>query len=234
MDGQREPLHFLLDSGAASSVVSLDAARRLDLSLGRPLPVQGVHSQTTAFRIRRFEAQIAGIALPRSVLALDLEAVGATCHRPIDGLLGADFFRGRVVQIDFAEERIRLLDEARADSRSVILPVRMRNDAICVAVGVAGQPSQWLRLDTGCDSALEWVTGDARARDARGASVGLTSARADTIRVDVDLGGRTLRGIEAGVHHRQIFPREAGLLGTGLLSKFRVTVDGPGRRVILD
>jgi len=34
------------------------------------------------------------------------------------------------------------------------------------------------------------------------------------------------------VRRDQIFPGEAGLLGNGLLSKFRLTIDQPGNRAI--
>jgi hypothetical protein len=36
------------------------------------------------------------------------------------------------------------------------------------------------------------------------------------------------------VHNQQIFSGERGLLGNGVLSQFRVTIDTPGRRVILE
>jgi len=232
--GRSEPLNFLLDSGAAASVLSVDAAQRLSLKLGSPQPVQGVHSQATAYRVNRFKAQAAGIVLPESVLALDLRAVSATCHQPIDGLLGTDFFRGRIVQIDFAANKIRLLDEAQASTRCVILPIKMRNNAICVPLDIAGNSKQWMRLDTGCDSALEWTVGQSRAGGGHDMSVGLTSAQARTIYTDVQLGSRSLSGVKTGVHDQQIFPGEAGLFGNALLSKFRVTVDAPGHRLILE
>ena len=44
----------------------------------------------------------------------------------------------------------------------------------------------------------------------------------------------SLSSIEIGVHPQQIFSGERGLLGNGLLSQFRVTIDSPGRRLILE
>ena len=40
-------------------------------------------------------------------------------------------------------------------------------------------------------------------------------------------------GVQAGLHEREFFPGEAGLLGTGILSNFAITVDAPGARLIL-
>ena len=55
----------------------------------------------------------------------------------VDGLLGQDFFRGRIVQIDFRKKRVRLLDRADA-AGSLVLPIRFQNGAMCVPVSVAG------------------------------------------------------------------------------------------------
>ncbi len=232
--GQRTPLNFLLDSGAVSSVVNVETARRLDLKLGGRQLVQGVHSQATAYRVKWFKAQAAGVTLPESVLALDLHAISATCHQPIDGLLGTDFFRGRVVQIDFAASKIRLLDGVQPSARCVVLPIKMRNNAICVPVNIAGNSTQWMRLDTGCDSALEWTVGQAKTRRTGDISVGLSNARIRTVYTDIQLGSRSFSGVKTGVHDLQIFPGEAGLLGNAILCGFRVTVDTPGHRLILE
>ena len=235
--GQREPLNFLLDSGASSSVLNIQAARRLNVKLGSSQSVHGVHSQTIAYRVNGFRAEAAGITLPEALLAIDLSGVSKTVHQPIDGLLGADFLRSHIVQIDFAARKVRVLDHAQPDGRSAVLPIKWCNDAICVSVGVAGNSPQWMRLDTGCESALEWAPGKAMAnRDpgTRDVSIGLSSASIRYIRADVHLGSHKLSGVEIGVHPQQIFSGERGLLGNGVLSQFRVTIDTPGHRVILE
>jgi hypothetical protein len=235
--GQREALNFLLDSGASSSVLSIQAARRLNLKLGSRQSVHGVHSRTLAYWISGFKAEAAGITLPESLLAIDLSGVSKTVHQPIDGLLGADFFRDRIVQIDFVARKVRVLDHAQPDGRSAVLPIKWCNDAICVPVGVAGNSPQWERLDTGCESALEWAPGKAMAyRDpgTRDVSIGLSNVSIRYIHADVQLGSHKLNGVEIGVHPQQIFSGERGLLGNGVLSQFRVTIDTPGRRVILE
>ena len=234
---QHEPLNFLLDSGASSSVLNIQTARRLNTKLGSRQSVHGVHSQTLAYWINGFKAQTAGITLPESLLAVDLSGVNQTVHQPIDGLLGADFFRGRIVQIDFATHKVRVLDYAQPNTRSAVLPIKWCNDAMCVPVGVAGNSPQWMRLDTGCESAVEWAPGKAMEhRDSvtHDVSIGLSSSSIHYVHADVQLGGQSLTKVEIGVHDQQIFSGEGGLLGNGVLSKFRVTIDTPGRRVILD
>jgi hypothetical protein len=50
----------------------------------------------------------------------------------------------------------------------------------------------------------------------------------------VQLGKKSFKAVTTGVHKEPIFPGEAGLLGNGLLSKFRLTIDQPGKRVIFE
>ena len=234
MEGCEQPLNFLLDSGAASSVLNLGTARRLGVKLGGRVPVQGVHSRTDAYRIDNFEADVEGVALPKKLLALDLSAVSKTCHQPIDGLIGVEFLRRRIVQLDFAAEKIRILNHAPLSDDSVTLPLKARNGTFCVPVDIAGNDSQWMRVDTGCDSSLEWVGGKTEKLPRSGTSIGLVNASVRTLRTDVRLGECHLPDVLTGLHSRGIFPGESGLLGNGVLSRFRVTLDTVGRRFIVD
>jgi hypothetical protein len=232
--GHNSPLNFLLDSGAGASVLDLAAARRLNVKLGRPENVQGVAGRAIAYRVNDFVAATGSVSTPRSVLALDLSGIGAGMHQRIDGLLGADFFRGRIVQLDYATQKLRLLSRGELNTGAgEILPLATRNDAMCVRVGVAGNPAEWMRVDTGCNRALEWVAVGAKAKMLAGTSVGISSGSARQVSADVQLGSHRLAAVPVGVHSRQIFPGEAGLLGNGLLSKFTVTIDAPKGRLLL-
>jgi hypothetical protein len=110
----------------------------------------------------------------------------------------------------------------------------MWNGAFCIPMRIAGNPTQWMRLDTGCDSALEWVLTQREKRQISGASIGLSNASVDYINTSVQLGSRSFDDVRAGIHRKQIFPGEDGLLGNALLSTFSLTVDERNRRVIFD
>jgi predicted aspartyl protease len=232
--GKQTPLNFLLDSGAGSSVVDLATARQLGLKLGSTQTVQGVHTEGMGYRVNSFAGKLVGIPVPERMLALDLSAVSRRCHQKIDGLLGTDFFRGRTVEIDYANEKIRLL--ARNEARfagGVLLPMVIRNDAMCIKVSIDGQPADWARVDTGCNSALEWVESGAIAPGFSKTSVATMSGSARHRSADVQLGSHQLRGVTIGVHTERIFAGEAGLLGNGILSRFKVTFDVDGRRLLV-
>jgi Aspartyl protease len=233
--GKSEPLNFLLDSGAGISAIDLRTARSLGVHPGNRQIVQGVNGRGFAYRVNDLQAACGGIALPKSVLAVDLRALSDCCEQPVDGILGVDFFRGRIVQIDFTEGRVRIL--AKCDPKLAnceTLPIRMCNDAFCVPVRVAGNPAQWMRLDTGCNAALEWVVSRTDKRRTGRSSIGLSGIPAHHINTSVQLGRQYFNAVDTGIHEKPIFPGETGLLGNDLLSKFRLTIDQPGNRVIFE
>ena len=232
--GSRQPLNFLLDSGAGASVLDLATARGLGLKLGKRQNVQGVHGRSIAYRVEDFAASVAGIAIPSSLLALDLSGPSRSSHQRIDGLLGADFFRDRIVQIDFAAQTIRLLKrEELREAGCEILPLTARNDVPCARVSVDGSAPQWMRLDTGCNTALEWVVTGAKAKKLGLITLGLHAGSVREIHADVQLGAKRIAAVKTGIHTEQMFAAEAGLIGNGLLSRFLVTIDSAKRRCLL-
>jgi Aspartyl protease len=233
--GEKEPLNFLLDSGASVSAIDLHTAHIHGVLLGDRRAVEGVSGQGFAYQVNDFQATVGDIVLAKSVLAIDLGTVSDCCHQHIDGILGVDFFRNRIVRIDFKARKISLLEDCDVKLANCdILPMKMRNGAFCVPMRIGGNPVQWMRLDTGCDSALEWVVMGTEKRRLTGPSIGLSGAPVDCVNTSAQLGKHCFNGIRAGIHTKQIFPGEDGLLGNGLLSKFCLTIDERKSRVILE
>jgi Aspartyl protease len=227
-----KPLRFVLDSGAGLSALNLDAARKLKLRLGAPAWVVGVEGGADARWAHGFAARVGQVPLISDLLVFDLRQINPGSPGGVDGLLGQDFFRGRIVQIDFRKKRIRLLERAAA-AGSVVLPIKFQNGAMCVPVSVGGSAPRWTRLDTGCNDDLHWVgVRPSRSRRA-GPLVGFSRGPVAYVDTVVDLAEYRVSGVQAGLHAREFFPGEAGLLGTGILSNFTMTVDAPGGRVLL-
>ncbi len=224
-------LHFVVDTGAASSCINLAAARRLGIRLGDDLTVVGVGGRTTGYQCTGFHATVGGMRLPREVVALDLSGPSRGCRQEIDGLIGADFFRGKVVRIDYASGLLSRVEEAPAGSGT---PLRFEDGVICVPVAVNGKQARWTRLDTGCTEALYWCDGaDCRRKGSR-ESVALASWGGSAIPAEVTVGTARLDDVPVRIRDREIFPGEAGLLGNGALSRYRVTIDGIGKRLLLE
>jgi len=232
--GRERPLNFLLDSGASATVIDLAAARSLGLPMGAGQPVQGVHSRATAYPVTAFGGSVAGQSICSKPLALDLSAVSAGCGKRIDGLVGADFFRGRIVKIDFAASRLHLLGSSDGTgAQSAVLPISWRNDAMCVRGSVGKYPVAWLRLDTGCNSPAQFVPGSAGAPASSGTSVGLTTGNVQYAQLDLQLGSERVSQVKVGLHRDPIFPGESGLLGTGVLARFKSVTFDTGRNLLI-
>jgi hypothetical protein len=228
-----QPVTLLLDSGASASVLSLEAARRLHLGLGQGLPVDGVDAAATAYEMQQAIPKVDGFALGKFAMAIDLRNAAELCSQRVDGLLGADFLKGRVTQIDYAHRRLRLL--ASAPMEGECLPLQAQNGVFCLPVSVNGSKPRWTRLDTGCNDALHWVVPRmAAAPQRRGVSIGFITDTADETLVSIALGRLTLPHVETTLHGHAIFPGEAGLLGSEVLAQYRVTIDAPGGRILLE
>jgi hypothetical protein len=183
--------------------------------------------------VEGFNADFDGIPIKANVLALDLSNASKACGRTIDGLLGQDFFRGRIVQIDFASKCLRLNEKSDPCSCCASLPLRFCNDAMSVPVSVDGSKPRWTRLDTGCNDGLCWVSGLSRVPKAARVSVGISQACGASTCATVQLGDERIPDVKIALHGSEIFPGEAGLLGNGVLSRYCVTIDAITRRVFL-
>jgi hypothetical protein len=230
----REPLYFLVDSGAGASVLNLRTAQRLHLPLGATENVRGVNVEVAAYTLQGVRATAHDTDLAGIPLAVDLAAADQLCSQPIDGLVGVDFFRDRVVQIDYAHHVLRISASSPGNGRDR-LPVRFINDVMCIPACVNGSPKRWVRFDTGCNDAMHWVipkTG--RHKHDNAVSIGFVTDENDSALTSVVLGKHSLPIVKTALHGRPIFPGEAGLVGNGVLSQFVVTVDWPNHQVLLD
>ncbi len=254
-----ESLNFLVDTGAGVSVLNLPTAKRLGLRLGSRVSVQGVGAAAAGYWPQELAVRAGGVVLPERYLAVDLTALSGACRCRVDGLLGADFFRGRVMELDFAAGKLRIHANGWAPAGQEAVGLRSRRGALEVVAKVNGGKREWFRLDTGCASALQWVSkaplelaadsepraeisgsksaADGKDRESkmeRVESVGLAAVEVPMMTTTVQLGRFCFTNVPTGVHQRALFPGEAGLLGTGLLSHFRsVTIDAEGGRLWL-
>ena len=230
-----QPLNFLLDSGAGASVINLRTAEKLKLALGATAFVQGVDSATAGRWTQRVSATAGGVALPKDFLAVDLGQLSDACLCRVDGLIGADFFRGRVVQIDFHARKIRLPASSRSLQAETTLPVKTRHGAWLTALSVNGGKPQWARLDTGCAAALHWTTpGSSTGEGPVRTAVALAPMQVRVAESSVKLGALDFVAVPTELHAKPIFAGEAGLLGNGLLSQFTaVTIDARAGRLLL-
>jgi len=228
-------LNFLLDSGAEASVVDLKTARALGLNLGTRVAVRGVHVSTEAYWSTTRSAKAADVPLPNRFLAMDLTQLSSSCEQHVDGLIGMDFFRNKVVQLDFKAGEVRLNAVTKKDVSTKAVPLEVRRCGMCIKASIDQTRPVWFRLDTGCASGLQWVVGRQIPEGCTSkVAVGLAQLGIPQTKTTVKIGSETLANVETGLHDTPIFEGESGLVGNGVLGQFEtVTIDAAGGRLLL-
>jgi len=105
------PLSFVLDTGAHAAIIRTDAAKALGLTLEGQATVRGAGpgSQTAQF-VRGAAWSLVGLdgfSQPIS-LAVPMSDLPSAMGRPIDGIIGGEFIRQFVVEVDYRARHIRL------------------------------------------------------------------------------------------------------------------------------
>ncbi|MFQ5505986.1 MAG: aspartyl protease family protein, partial [Planctomycetota bacterium] len=160
------PFWFVLDSGASGRsnlYLSTRCARILgiDVQRGRAgARGAGVGVRVRAGKIPSVDFDVHGIRLTRPAMVLPFEHVNPYEGRHLDGLLGHDFMKRFVVQIDYAKRRITLHDPGTFAYRGtgVRVPFRFLGGWPLVSARVAapGRDAVEARLvvDTGVRNAI--------------------------------------------------------------------------------
>jgi hypothetical protein len=232
----RGPYHFVVDSGADTSVVGQRIAHDLELPLGTPSILNGTTARSVVDRVR-----VDRLTLGQTTFEYD---VGA------DGLVGIDALVNQRLMMDFEKHVIKVEDARLPDlimrDAIVITAKRRRGQLILTHVLAAGLP-----LDAIIDTGSEITIGNLALRDklirhnrdkfgtieatgVTGVIMKLQMARI----AELQLGPVTLRDIPiafADVPPFEVFgvsKEPALLLGTDILETFRrVSLDFRARKV---
>lgn len=235
VNGADQPLNILLDSGANCSVINLETAKKLGLNFGKPVAVDSVDGRTIGYWPEHLPATKNSISLPENLLAVDLSELSQGSKCEVGGLLGADFFAQHVVRINFHDHEICIDPNVMKEDVQDSLPLAQRDGAIEVPVSVNDGAPQWMRLDTGCNSALHWVNANVQPVASKSQmAVALSKVCLQTTATRVRFGATIFDQVPTAVHASEIFPGEAGLLGNGILDRFdSVIISLPSNRLFV-
>jgi Aspartyl protease/PDZ domain len=114
VNGSR-PLSFVLDTGAASAIIRMDAAKALGLSLEGSVNAGGAGPGTQAGRrVKGASWSLVGLdkVVQPIVLALPLPILPSAFGRDIHGIIGGEFIKQFVLELDYDARTIRLHDPA--------------------------------------------------------------------------------------------------------------------------
>lgn len=249
----RADVDFILDTGAPVTVLidgPRTAALGLDSSKARPLgnrdnPATPVGDIQGGFRIDFGALALSGLSavvIPQKTLPCQegFEEIG------FGGVIGADLFRGLVVEIDPRAKRVRFHDARawQAPPSSASLPMGFRNghpfvDArVVFANGRAVETS--MNVDTGLNRPLTLVGGDrfpmpANGKPRRSCLVNGTRDEREGDAVTVELGGVKL-AVAAPIYSEApnlVDGAGSGTLGAALFAGRRLFIDYPGKRLVI-
>jgi hypothetical protein len=239
------PYHFIVDSGADTSVVGLRIARGLQLPLGTPAILNGMTARNIVDRVK-VDALTLG---PTTIRDLELPALRES-DLGGDGMIGIDALVQQRLMMDF-EKRLIKVEDARIPEKHypgeiVIVAKRRRGQLILTHVRASGLP-----LDAVIDTGTEITIGNLALRDKlirrrrdKFVTIPVTGVTGTTVDLqlavidELQLGPVLLRDVPiafADVPPFELFGlsgEPALLLGTDILESFRrVSLDFRARKV---
>lgn len=110
VNGSRQPLSFVLDTGDKYAIIDMARARELNLAFGHEIHVRGSGAETMGAFVENAKFSIAGLSEQPLKLAIPLGPLAGKVGHDFDGILGSDFIEQFVVEIDYRQKRIRLHD----------------------------------------------------------------------------------------------------------------------------
>ncbi|HWI87457.1 MAG TPA: aspartyl protease family protein [Sphingomonas sp.] len=238
------PYHFLVDSGADTSVVGLRIAHELQLPLGTPVILNGMTDRNIVDRVKVDSLTLG----PDTINDLELPAL-----REVDlggqGMIGIDALVRRRIMMDFEKRLIKVEDASRPPQyipgEIVIVARRSRGQLILTHVKARG-----LSLDAVIDTGSEMTIGNLVLRDKlvrrrqKFQTIVAVGVRGKTINLEfavipeLQIGGIIIRNLPIAFadlppfHVFGIADEPALFLGTDVLQTFRkVSLDFRARKV---
>jgi predicted aspartyl protease len=151
------PFDFILDTGAGTSLLSSDLAKRLDIKT-----IGSKEGQSAGGKVSVFLAKVHSLAVDETkvrdvdVGVVDLSHIGKTIGAQIDGDLGYNFLKDFRVTINYRDCEILLDDPKRVETRApgarTQVPIRLAGPAkplILVDAYANGSGPFQFAIDTG-------------------------------------------------------------------------------------
>ena len=242
-------IRAVIDSGAQFSAIDRDLAERLDLprTLTAPILAYGVSGDPSLTHTVRLDLALPGLAIPGlRAAALDLAEILAVTDRDFRLLIGRDVLRRSVVEADFPLGRARLLAPGvyRPPPDAIVVPIRLERGSPMTSVRVEAADPVEVLIDTGASGYLALSASVAEQvgllapgrRVAKSHSVSLGGLSLDRLAHanSVRIGDLTLEDVPVQVYTPAAHaPAPSGLLGAGLLRRFRMVLDLGGGRLFL-
>ena len=256
-----DTLNFILDTGVRYPIITeLPFVNKLNLNYLQPISVKGLGEgeQLTAYRSGNNTINLDGLVAYNQEIHMVINENFQISHilgMPVHGLIGFNLFKDYVVKIDYSEHKITLLKPEYFDykerERDIVLPLSFEQGKPFVTTSIVTDKNDEvpvkLLVDTGASDAI-WLSTNSDNR------IALPENHIETFLgrgLSGDLYGKKGRigAIWVGplVLYEPIvaFPDNDlvdqligkndrnGTLGAEILRRFYITMDYPGKRLIL-
>ena len=241
------PFRFLLDTGASHHVMKPELARTLGLKVtsGGKIEV-GRKENVSAGLVDVAEMHLGDFALARQRFFV----TPFPSSYPFDGFIGAELLERYIVNINFQQSLITLVEPEtfRYRGSGTSLPLKFHAGLIPQVKAEVDDTSGWFKLDTGYNGSLAFfekfieqhkllVKYAPRKIDSGGQTLtGQVSDSPVAVIRKFKLRDVVLNNVEAAffLDKEGSNSAYAGAIGTALLNRFNVTLDYKAQRMILE
>lgn len=247
------PLKFIFDTGAGITVINELRAKSLGLQPKSKVAVNGIGGSLNGVLLREISLSLGGARVTNQVTA-GLTFSTLPCEvQDIDGVIGYDFIREFVVEIDFKAQTISLYDPKSYTytGRGETIPLTItRTPRARATLTLAGRRSAegLFEIDTGSDGTLSvntpFVKRHAllkalnRQRQSKERGVGGKSATVESRVESLQMGSFVLRNpiVSFSLASKGASTKEDndGPLGNEVFRRFRMTIDYSRQRMMLE
>jgi predicted aspartyl protease len=246
------PFDFIFDTGAGTSLLSSELAKKLDVKI-----IGSKDGQSAGGKVSVSLAKVDSLAVGATKLddvdvgIVDLGHIGKTIGATVDGDLGYNFLKHFRVTIDYRACELRLEDPKRVESftrgAQTEIPIRLANPAkplILVDVHANGRGPFQFAIDTGTSTTA--ITPDlAKQFDMKTSSVGAGTTGGAPVNFvagslqSFQLGGAKIDNMAVVVADffemlsSAIGAKLDGIVGYNFLRNYKVVIDYPGETLTL-
>ena len=248
-----QPLKFFFDTGAGMSVVSAAQAANLQLRAAGKLNVTGTGGTVGGTIAAGLSLGVKGVTvLNQSVAVLSLDDFPCEA-RDIAGIIGYDFIKKFVVEIDYEAKVLRLVDPENFhyEGNGVLLPLTIiRTPRVRAGIKPPGRAviEGSFEIDTGHEGTMvinspfvnrhQLLDSLGHGIPTTGRGIGgisrRTSARLENVQLGSYIVPSTVAGLSLATAGALSATDNDGVIGNEVLQRFTVTLDYSSKRMWLE
>jgi len=239
------PMQFLLDTGGGGTHINRELAKQLGLEMARGVASASGNAQLDVGVIRSATTQVGDVQYTGQLIASPLAHLEPIFGRKLDGILGSEWMKNYVVEMDYIARRMRLYNPASFSysGKGATLPLTFFNGIPFIELEVSLPNKKILRgnflVDTAGGLMAIHVYNEVAKRE------GLLDGLTTLPETGMGIGGATQRvaaratSLTIGPHKLprptvkftedpaglRANPDSVGLVGMEVFRKFKVTFD---------